>query len=73
MSIVKTHLGVDPKCASTPLYSDWLVVSSINQVGSTCALIMFSVLFFIAGLPMMVGGAARRYLDVLILPGLCNC
>ena len=28
------------KCASTPLYKDWLVVSSINQVDCTCALII---------------------------------
>ena len=34
------------KCASTPLYKDWLAVSLINQVGSTCAFIMFSVTFF---------------------------
>ena len=37
------------KCASTPLNNDWLVVSLINQVGSTYALIMFSVSFLIAG------------------------
>ena len=37
------------KCASTPLYMDWLVVSLVNQVGSTYALIMFSVSFLIAG------------------------
>ena len=37
------------KCAPTPLNKDWLVVSLINQVGSTCALIMFSVSFLIAG------------------------
>ena len=37
------------KCAATPLYKDWLVVSLINQVGSTCALFMFSVSFLIAG------------------------
>ena len=37
------------KCASTPLYKDWLVASLISQVGSTCALIMFSVSFLIAG------------------------
>ena len=36
------------KCASTPLYKDWLAVSLINQVSSTCALIMFSVSFLIA-------------------------
>ena len=61
------------KCAFTPPYKDWLVVSASNQVGCTCALIMFSVPFLISGWPMVVCGAARRYLDVLILPGLCNC
>ncbi len=29
-----------------PLYKDWLVVSLINQVGSTCASFWFSVSFF---------------------------
>ena len=29
-----------------PLYKDWLVVSLINQVGSTCASVWFSVSFF---------------------------
>ena len=33
------------RCAYTPLYKDWLVVSLINQVVSICALIMFSVSF----------------------------
>ena len=37
------------RCASTPLYKDWLAVSLINQKGSICAAIMFSVSFFIAG------------------------
>ena len=37
------------KYASTPLYKDWLVASLISQVGSTCALIMFSVSFLISG------------------------
>ena len=37
------------KCASKPLYKDWLVVSLINHVGSTYALIMFSVSVFIPG------------------------
>ena len=37
------------RCASTPLYNDWLVVSLINQKGSICAAIMFSVSCLIAG------------------------
>ena len=37
------------KFAPTPLHMDWLVDSLINQVGGTCALIMFSVSFLIAG------------------------
>ena len=37
------------RCASTPLYKDWLAVSLINQKGSLCAAIMFSVSFLIAG------------------------
>ena len=42
------------KCASTPLYKEWFVVSLIKQVGSKIALIMFLTV----GCPMMVGGAA---------------
>ena len=34
--------------ASTPLYKIWLAVSLINQKGSICAAIMFSVSFLIA-------------------------
>ena len=37
------------RCESTPLYKDWLAVSLINQKGSICAAIVFSVSFFIAG------------------------
>ena len=36
------------RCASTPLYKDWLAVSLIDQNGSICAAIMFSVSFLIA-------------------------
>ena len=59
------------KCrsASTHLYTDWLVVSLINQVDSTCASIMFSVSFLIAGWLLVVGDDARRCLDALVLPG----
>ena len=59
------------RCASTPLYKDWLVVSLQNQKDS--AAIMFSVSSVIAGCLLMVGGAARRCLDTLMLPELCNC
>ena len=61
------------RCASRPLFTDWLAVSLINQKGSICAAIMFSVSFLIAGCRLMVGGAVRRYLAVLMLPELCNC
>ena len=61
------------RCASRPLYKDWLAVSLINQKGSICAAIMFSVCFLIAGCLLVVGGAVGRYLAVLMLPELCNC
>ena len=35
--------------APTPLYKDWLVVSLINQVDSTCASVMFSASYLVAG------------------------
>ena len=53
-------------------YKDWLEVSLINQVGSTCASFLFYVSFLIAYWLLMVGGVARRYLDPLVLLGLCN-
>ena len=37
------------RCASTPLYKDWLAVSLINQKGGICTAIMFSASFLIAG------------------------
>ena len=37
------------RCAPIPLYKDWLVVSLINQVDSTCAPVMFSASYLIAG------------------------
>ena len=59
ISRVKTmQLGVDAH--PHPYYKDWLVVSLINQVGSTRASFLFSVSFLIAGLLLMVGGAAGR-------------
>ena len=65
--------GSGCRCASRPLYKDWLAVSLIHQKGSICAAIMFSVSFLIAGCLLMVGGAVRRYMAVLMLPELCNC
>ena len=53
-------------------YRDRLVVTLINEVGRTCAAFWFSVSFLIACWLLMVGGDARRYLDALMLPGLCN-
>ena len=38
--------GSGCRCASRPLYKDWLAVSLINQKSSICAAIMFSVSFF---------------------------
>ena len=58
------------RCASIPLYNDWLAVSLINQKG---AAIMFSVSFWIAAWLIMAGGAVRRCLEPLMLPELCNC
>ena len=65
--------GSRGRCASTSLYKDWFAVSLINQTGRICAAIMFSMSFLIAGYLLMVGGAVRRYLAVLVLPELCNC
>ena len=53
-------------------YKDWLEVSLINRVDSTFAYFLFSVSFLIDCWLLMVGGAARRYLDPWMLPGLCN-
>ena len=58
------------RCASIPLYKDWLAVSLINQKG---AAIMFSVSSWIAAWLIMAGGAVRRCLEPLMLPELCNC
>ena len=49
--------------AHNPMYKDWLVVSVINQVESTCASVMFSASYFIAGWLLIFVGAARRHLD----------
>ena len=46
------------RCAPIPLYKDWLVVSLINQVDSTCASVMFSALYLIAGWLLVFAGAA---------------
>ena len=48
------------RCASQPLYKDWMVVSLINQVGGTSASFLFSVSCLIVGWLLMVGGAAGR-------------
>ena len=60
------------RCASRPLYKDWLAVSLIHQKGSICAAIMCSVSSLMAGCLLMVGGAVRRCLEPLMLPELCN-
>ena len=55
------------KCASTPLYKDWLVASLINQVVSICALIMSSVSFF-AGIADHITKGHQEYAKSL--PGM---
>ena len=52
------------RCAPVPLYKDWLVVSLINQVDSTCASVMFSASYLIAGWLLVFADAARRHLDL---------
>ena len=52
------------RCAPILLYEDWLVVSLINQVDSTCASVMFSASYVIAGWLPVFDGAARRHLDL---------
>ena len=51
------QLGLD---AHPHLYKDCLVASLINQVSSTSAVFLFSVLFLIAGWLLMVSGAVGR-------------
>ena len=75
ISVADNRVGISSqwcRCASTTIYKDWLVASLINQVGSTCAAFLFSVSFSIACWLLMVGGAARRYLDPPVLLVLCN-
>ena len=55
------------RCASTPLYKDWLVASLINQVVSICALIMSSVSFF-AGIADHITKGHQEYAKSL--PGM---
>ena len=51
-----------------------LVGSIINQPSGQykCITYVFCVVFDY-WITMKVGGGAKRYLEVLILPGLCNC
>ena len=59
--VYSENIGSRCRCASRPLYKDWLAVSLINQKSSICAAIRFFVSFLIAGRLLVVGGAARGY------------
>ena len=51
------------RCRCAPI-QDWLVVSLINQVDSTCASVMFSASYLIAGWLLIFAGAARRHMGL---------